>query len=256
MLTKRDLLRSAALAALSVTATKSAPASAQTSARWPEVFEAKGIAEEGFIYGLPLVMNYAVMQEFAVDTKSGQFKAPFNEIKNEHHVVYPGKDTAVITPNSDTPYSMLWLDLRAEPIVISVPAVEQKSLLRGATHATAIPTTTAISAAAPPGPSQATISWSARTGKGTTPPGSRRFSSPRRTFTLAAYPHPALQSRRHAERREDPGRLQGAAAFLLSETTVTVARSCRKSTFLPATTAGIEEEFLRVSRRSLSSSSR
>ena len=124
MLTKRDLLRSAALAAISVTATKSAPASAQTSARWPEVFEAKDIAEEGFIYGLPLVMNYAVMQEFAVDTKSSQFKAPFNEINNQHHVATPA-DTAVITPNSDTPYSMMWLDLRAEPMVISVPAVER-----------------------------------------------------------------------------------------------------------------------------------
>ena len=91
MLTKRDLLRSAALAAISVTATKSAPASAQTSARWPEVFEAKDIAEEGFIYGLPLVMNYAVMHEFAVDTKSSQFKAPFNEINNRAPRRYPGR---------------------------------------------------------------------------------------------------------------------------------------------------------------------
>ena len=36
------------------------------------------------------------------------------------------KDTAIITPNSDTPYSLAWLDLRAEPIVLSVPAVEKK----------------------------------------------------------------------------------------------------------------------------------
>src|SRR6266498_3797624 len=125
MLTKRDLLRSAALAAISVTATKSAPVSAQTSARWPEVFEAKAIAEEGFIFGLPLVMIYAVMQEFAVDSKSSQFKAPFNEINNQHRVA-TYEDTAVITPNSDTPYSMCWLDLRAEPVVISVPAVEKE----------------------------------------------------------------------------------------------------------------------------------
>jgi hypothetical protein len=91
----------------------------------PGIEETKAIAEEGFIYGLPLVMNYAVMQEFAVDRNSGQFKAPFNEIKNEHHVATPA-DTAVITPNSDTPYSLLWLDLRAEPMVISVPAVEKE----------------------------------------------------------------------------------------------------------------------------------
>ena len=71
----------------------------------PGIAETKAIAEEGFIYGLPLVMNYAVMNEFAVDTKSGQFKAPFNEINNEHHVA-TYEDTAVITPNSDTPYSI------------------------------------------------------------------------------------------------------------------------------------------------------
>src|ERR1019366_8602796 len=43
-------------------------------------------------------------------------------IKNEHRVsTY--EDTAVITPNSDTPYSILWADMRAEPLVVSVPAV-------------------------------------------------------------------------------------------------------------------------------------
>ena len=91
----------------------------------PGIAETKAIAEDAFIYGLPLVMNYAVMQEFAVDRNSGQFKAPFNEIKNEHRVATP-EDTAVITPNSDTPYSICWLDLRAEPMVISVPAVEKE----------------------------------------------------------------------------------------------------------------------------------
>jgi hypothetical protein len=87
--------------------------------------ETKAIAEEGFIYGLPIVMNYAVMYEYAVDKDSSQFKAPFNHIKNEARV-YTYQDTAVITPNSDTPYSILWLDLRAEPIVLSVPAVERE----------------------------------------------------------------------------------------------------------------------------------
>jgi hypothetical protein len=91
----------------------------------PSIAETKDIAEEAFIYGLPLVMNYAVMQEFAVDKNSGQFKAGFNEIKNEHRVATP-EDTAVITPNSDTPYSICWLDLRAEPMVVSVPAVEKE----------------------------------------------------------------------------------------------------------------------------------
>jgi hypothetical protein len=86
--------------------------------------ETRAIAEEGFIYGLPIVMNYAVMYEYAVDRDSGQFKAPFNQINNEARV-FTYKDTTIITPNSDTPYSLLWADLRAEPIVLSVPEVEK-----------------------------------------------------------------------------------------------------------------------------------
>ncbi|MCB1687732.1 MAG: DUF1254 domain-containing protein [Halioglobus sp.] len=89
----------------------------------PDLDQVRAIAEEGFIYGLPIVMNYAVMNEFAVDPNSGQFKAPFNHILNLARVA-TYKDTAVVTPNSDTPYSFLWLDLRAEPMVISVPEVE------------------------------------------------------------------------------------------------------------------------------------
>ncbi len=88
------------------------------------VDETRAIAEEGYIYGLPIVMNYAVMYDYAVDRNSGQFKAPFNQIHNETRV-FTYKDTAIVTPNSDTPYSMLWMDLRAEPIVLSVPAVEK-----------------------------------------------------------------------------------------------------------------------------------
>ena len=113
MLLSRSLLAIAAVLAL-------------TNARAAEITpaETKAIAEEGFIYGLPIVMNYAVMYEYAVDRNSGQFKAPFNQIKNEARV-FTYEDTAIITPNSDTPYSLLWLDLRAEPIVLSVPAVEK-----------------------------------------------------------------------------------------------------------------------------------
>src|SRR5712675_954415 len=95
-----------------------------SQAQWPDIREAKAIAEEGFIYGLPIVMNYAVMYEYSVDKNSGQYKAPFNQINNEARV-FTYKDTAVITPNSDTPYSILWTDLRAEPIVLSVPAVDK-----------------------------------------------------------------------------------------------------------------------------------
>ena len=87
----------------------------------PGIEETKAIAEEAFIYGLPIVMNYAIMNEYNVNPDSGQYKGPFNEIDNGARV-FTYQDTAVVTPNSDTPYSLLWMDLRAEPMVISVPA--------------------------------------------------------------------------------------------------------------------------------------
>ena len=111
-----------------VQAQQAAPASAPASAAapaGPSLAEVKAIAEEGFIYGLPIVMNYAVMYEYAIDKNSGQFKAPFNQIHNEARV-FTYQDTAIVTPNSDTPYSLLWMDLRAEPMVLSVPAVDKK----------------------------------------------------------------------------------------------------------------------------------
>ena len=88
----------------------------------PSLEETKQIAQEGFLYGLPLVMNYASMYELSIDHSSSNFKQPIGVIDNVARVsTY--EDTAVITPNSDTPYSLLFVDLRAEPTVISVPAV-------------------------------------------------------------------------------------------------------------------------------------
>jgi hypothetical protein len=51
-----------------------------------------------------------------------QFKAPWNHIANIPRVTTPA-DTTAQTPNADTPYSWLGLDLRAEPIVLTMPVI-------------------------------------------------------------------------------------------------------------------------------------
>jgi hypothetical protein len=71
-----------------------------------------------------MIVGYDVMYKFFIDRDSGQFKAPINTINNEARVFTP-KDTAISTPNSDTPYSMAMLDLRAEPIVPCMPDIEK-----------------------------------------------------------------------------------------------------------------------------------
>ena len=88
----------------------------------PSLAETKAIAQDGFIFGLPIVMYYTSAYELFVDTTSSQYKAPVGQLINEARV-FTYKDTAVITPNSDTPYSLMEIDLRAEPTVISLPAV-------------------------------------------------------------------------------------------------------------------------------------
>lgn len=87
--------------------------------------EARAIAKEAYIYGYPLVDNYRIQYAYYVDKDSPNFKAPWNHIENTHNVFTPA-DTAIQTPNSDTPYSFVGLDLRAEPIVLSVPTIEKK----------------------------------------------------------------------------------------------------------------------------------
>jgi hypothetical protein len=91
----------------------------------PGIAETTAIAEEGFIYGLPLVMSYGIMNAYSINRDSGAFTAPLNQILNEPRVYTP-KDRAIPLPNSDTPYSILFVDLRAEPIVLSLPAVEKR----------------------------------------------------------------------------------------------------------------------------------
>jgi hypothetical protein len=87
--------------------------------------EARAIAKEAYTYGYPMVDNYRIQYAYFVDRESPEFKAPWNRLRNIPRVFTPD-DKAVQTPNSDTPYSMLGMDLRAEPIVLTVPRIEKK----------------------------------------------------------------------------------------------------------------------------------
>ena len=85
--------------------------------------EARVIAKEACIYGFPLVDNYRIQHSYFVNRVGPEFKAPWNVLFNNARVYTPD-DRAIQTPNSDTPYSYVGADLRAEPLVFAVPQVE------------------------------------------------------------------------------------------------------------------------------------
>lgn len=98
------------------------PAVAQPPKEAVTPAEAKAIAKEAAVYGFPLVDNYRVLHSYFVDRGGKDYKAAWNQIHNETRVFTPD-DRTIQTPNSDTPYSQIGTDLRAEPLVITVPAV-------------------------------------------------------------------------------------------------------------------------------------
>ena len=82
------------------------------------------ISKEATVYGYPTVEFYRIMYQQAVNTSDPQFKAPFNQIKSIAEAAGP-KDSGIQTINADTPYSYLWLDLRNDAMVITLPKIDK-----------------------------------------------------------------------------------------------------------------------------------
>ena len=85
--------------------------------------DAQSIAKKAFVWGFPIVMNYKTMFSYAIDENSPDYKGPFNQVACEARLFTPD-DKAVVTPNADTPYCMYWMDVRAEPVILSAPEME------------------------------------------------------------------------------------------------------------------------------------
>jgi hypothetical protein len=80
--------------------------------------EVRAIAKEAYIYGFPMVDGYRVQYTYFQDRANPEFKAPWNRILNVPRVYTP-EDKAIVSPNSDTPHSLLGMDLRTEPMVLT-----------------------------------------------------------------------------------------------------------------------------------------
>ena len=110
---KINLLFASLLLALSIQ-----PLSATTVSKE----EVKSITREAYIYAYPMMENYKMVYVLKVWKDSPVYEAPFNELT--HNAVLLGPEyTTMVRPNNDTFYSNVIFDLRAEPMILSVPAI-------------------------------------------------------------------------------------------------------------------------------------
>ncbi|MDF0673316.1 MAG: DUF1214 domain-containing protein [Nitrospira sp.] len=87
--------------------------------------EARAIAKEAYIWGYALVDDYRVQYSYFIDKTNPEFKGGWNTIANNARLYTPA-DTTIQTINADTLYSFIGIDVRDEPIVITVPQVEKQ----------------------------------------------------------------------------------------------------------------------------------
>ena len=87
--------------------------------------QSRAVAKEAYIYGFPMVDSYRIQHAYFVDRENPEYKTSWNQLLNTPRVYTPD-DKTVQTPNSDTPYSMIGMDLRAEPLVITVPPIDKE----------------------------------------------------------------------------------------------------------------------------------
>jgi hypothetical protein len=100
----------------------SASVSLAAQSRYLNDDEVVKIAKEAYIYGYPMVENYRIMYSSTQDTSYRQY-APFNQFYHARSVSSPD-DTMFVAPNVDTPYSYAVLNIKDEPVVITIPEFE------------------------------------------------------------------------------------------------------------------------------------
>lgn len=96
--------------------------------------------EEAYIYAFPLVLMDATMTSATNTETVVTGKAPVNQFMHGAGTVKASFKT-VVTPNVDTVYTQVWLDLGEEPLIFTMPAADRffnVQLLDGWTNTVAV----------------------------------------------------------------------------------------------------------------------
>ena len=90
--------------------------------------QAAKVAEDAYVFGYPLVLMDVTKKVSTAVPKPEGTKAPINQFA--HLRAFPDATyTDVVSPNADTLYSLAWLDVAKEPIVLSVPEMGKRYYL-------------------------------------------------------------------------------------------------------------------------------
>jgi hypothetical protein len=108
-----------AIAALAFVPTAGARSAAAAAVTPPA---ARAIAKEAWLYAYAPVQGYQTLYSQTQNKDFPGYVGGFNRFRHYARSATPA-DKDIVTPNNDTPYSWAWLDLRAEPVVLSLPAV-------------------------------------------------------------------------------------------------------------------------------------
>jgi len=156
------------------------------------------LGTQAYVYGIRwLNMDKTFKTQTSVNVSDGRGNAPVNQFSHARHLASPD-DHTVVAPNHDTLYSIAWLDLKMQPIVLHVRTFPTGSTSCNCCRRTK--RTSPTSALPRRGVSPATMRLPDRV-KGTLKPGLTEIKSPYnrvwvlgRTLIRGAEDEPAVQA--------------------------------------------------------------
>jgi hypothetical protein len=91
--------------------------------RSPQYQRALDLGVKAYVYGIPLLDENRVFETAtSVNVPNGSGAGPVNQFSHFRRLTNPS-DRTVVAPNNDTLYSIAWLDLASQPIVVHMPVV-------------------------------------------------------------------------------------------------------------------------------------